>query len=158
AFLARMSHELRTPLNVVVGFADVLRDGMAGPLSPQQQSYVQDIAGSGRDLLLLVDELLDVTKVESNVLELDLTRVDIAEAVADAEVLVQGRARDAGVTVSVSRPSGPVVADADALRIRQIAWNLVGNAVKFTPRGGTVHVTVVADEEEVWVSVRDNGP
>jgi signal transduction histidine kinase len=158
AFLARMSHELRTPLNVVVGFADVLRDGLAGPLTERQQGYVEDIAGSGRDLLLLVDELLDVTKVETGALELDLTRVDIAEAVADAELLVQGRARESGVTVSVSRPQGPVVADADALRIRQIAWNLVGNAVKFTPRGGTVHVTVAAGEDWVRVEVRDNGP
>ena len=153
-----MSHELRTPLNVVVGFADVLRDGLAGPLDERQQSYVEDIAGSGRDLLLLVDELLDVTKVETGALELALTRVDIAEAVADADLLVRGRARESGVTIQVSRPANAVLADADALRIRQIAWNLLGNAVKYSPKGGTVHVTVTADDTWVRVAVRDDGP
>jgi signal transduction histidine kinase len=158
AFLARMSHELRTPLNAVVGFADVLRDGLVGPLNEQQHQYVQDIAGSGRDLLLLVDELLDVSKVESGVLDLDVHRVDIAEAVEDAEVLVQVRARDAGVTIEVTRPPTAVVAEADALRIRQVAWNLLGNAVKFTPRGGSVRVVVLATAELVRVAVRDTGP
>ncbi len=158
AFLARMSHELRTPLNVVVGFADVLRDGLAGPLSPRQADHVEDIAGSGRDLLRLVDELLDISKVEAGSLELDLSRVDIGEAVIDAEMLVETRAREAGVTIHVERPAGPVVAEADALRIRQVAWNLLGNAVKYTPRGGTVHVTLSADDDRVHVSVRDPGP
>ncbi|HJR25957.1 MAG TPA: HAMP domain-containing sensor histidine kinase [Acidimicrobiales bacterium] len=158
AFLGRMSHELRTPLNVVVGFADVLRDGLAGPLSERQSSHVDDIAGSGRDLLRLVDELLDISKVEAGSIDLDLTRVDIAEAVVDAEVLVQGRAREAGVVIHVRRPVGQVVAEADALRIRQVAWNLLGNAVKYTPRGGTVEVLVAEEDDRVRVSVRDPGP
>jgi signal transduction histidine kinase len=158
AFLARMSHELRTPLNVVVGFADVLRDGLAGPLTDRQQSHVEDIAGSGRDLLRLVDELLDISKVEAGAFDLDLSRVDIAEAVMDAEVLVEGRAREAGVSIQIERPLGPVVADADALRIRQVAWNILGNAVKYTPRGGTVHVTVSEHDDRIRVSVRDPGP
>ena len=158
AFLARMSHELRTPLNVVVGFADVLRDGLAGPLTERQLSHVEDIAGSGRDLLRLVDELLDISKVEAGSIDLDLTRVDIAEAVMDAEVLVQARARDAGVLIHVRRPDGPVVAEADALRIRQVAWNLLGNAVKYTPRGGTIEVVVAQEDDRVRVSVRDPGP
>ena len=158
AFLARMSHELRTPLNVVVGFADVLRDGLVGPLTGRQQGYVDDIAGSGRDLLRLVDELLDVSKVEAGELALVLSRVDVADAVSDAELLVRATARDAGVTVRVARPPTAVLADADALRIRQIAWNLVGNAVKFTPRGGSVDVGVQADDQWIRVSVRDTGP
>jgi signal transduction histidine kinase len=158
AFLARMSHELRTPLNVVVGFADVLRDGLVGPLTGRQQGYVDDIAGSGRDLLRLVDQLLDVSKVEAGELDLVLSRVDIADAVSDAELLVRATAREAGVAVRVVRPPGAVMADADALRIRQIAWNLVGNAVKFTPRGGNVDVRVQAEDEWIRVSVRDTGP
>ena len=158
AFLARMSHELRTPLNVVVGFADVLRDGLVGPLSSRQQGYVDDIAGSGRDLLRLVDQLLDVSKVEAGELDLVLSRVDVADAVSDAELLVRATAREAGVAVHVDRPPSSVLADADALRIRQVAWNLVGNAVKFTPRGGRVDVEVRADDEWIWVTVRDTGP
>ena len=158
AFLARMSHELRTPLNVVVGFADVLRDGLVGPLTARQQSYVQDIAGSGRDLLRLVDQLLDVSKVEAGELDLELTRVDVADAVSDAELLVRGHARDQGVALRVTRPATAVLADADSLRIRQVAWNLLGNAVKFTPRGGSVDVVVRADAEWIRVSVRDTGP
>ena len=158
AFLARMSHELRTPLNVVVGFADVLRDGLAGSLSDRQQGYVEDIAGSGRDLLRLVDELLDVTKVESGALELDLARMDVASAVAEAMLLVEGTARDRGVTIQSTRPARPVLVHADALRIRQVAWNLIGNAVKFSPRGSVVRVSVSADDERVQVAVRDVGP
>jgi signal transduction histidine kinase len=158
AFLARMSHELRTPLNVVVGFADVLRDGLVGPLTPRQQGYVEDIAGSGRDLLRLVDQLLDVSKVEAGELDLVLNRIDIADAVSDAELLVRARAREAGVALRVDRPATPVVAEADPLRIRQIAWNLLGNAVKFTPRGGSVDVRVTVGAERVRVAVRDTGP
>jgi signal transduction histidine kinase len=157
AFLARMSHELRTPLNVVVGFADVLRDGLVGSLTPRQQGYVDDIAGSGRDLLRLVDQLLDVTKVEAGELDIVLSRVDVADAVTDAELLVRARAREAGVALRVDRPPTPVVAEADPLRIRQVAWNLLGNAVKFTPRGGSVDVLVRADDERVRVSVTDTG-
>ncbi len=158
AFLARMSHELRTPLNVVVGFADVLRDGLVGPLTGRQQGYVDDIAGSGRDLLLLVDQLLDVTKVEAGELDLVMHRVDVADAVSDAELLVRARAREAGVALRLDRPPTPVLADADALRLRQIAWNLLGNAVKFTPRGGSVDVKVTADDHWIRVSVHDTGP
>jgi signal transduction histidine kinase len=158
AFLARMSHELRTPLNVVVGFSDVLRDGLVGPLTPRQQGYVDDIAGSGRDLLRLVDQLLDVTKVEAGELDLVLSRTDVADAVSDAELLVRARAREAGVSLRVDRPPTSVLADADPLRIRQVAWNLLGNAVKFTPRGGSVDVRVSVDDERVRVSVHDTGP
>jgi signal transduction histidine kinase len=157
-FLARMSHELRTPLNVVVGFADVLRDGLVGPLTPRQQGYVEDIAGSGRDLLRLVDQLLDVSKVEAGELDLVLSRTDIADAVSDAELLVRARAREAGVALRLDRPSTPLVADADPLRIRQVVWNLIGNAVKFTPRGGSVDVRVAVGTDHVRVSVRDTGP
>lgn len=157
-FLARMSHELRTPLNVVVGFAEVLRDGLGGPLTERQRNHVEDIAGSGRDLLFLVDELLDVSKVEAGEMDLAIVRTDLTEVVLGAEALLQGRARDAGVALVVRRPSGPVVADADPLRIRQVVWNLVGNALKFTPRGGSVVVTVEGDERHVRVHVRDSGP
>jgi signal transduction histidine kinase len=158
AFLARMSHELRTPLNVVVGFADVLRDGLVGPLTDRQQGYVEDIAGSGRDLLQLVDQLLDVTKVEAGELDLAMSRVDVADAVSEAELLVRGAAREAGVALRLTRPLGAVLADADALRIRQVTWNLLGNAVKFTPRGGQVDASVTSDDDWVRVAVRDTGP
>jgi signal transduction histidine kinase len=158
AFLARMSHELRTPLNVVVGFADVLRDGLVGPLTARQRSHVEDIAGSGRDLLLLVDELLDLSKVEAGELDLTVEEVDLAEVVRGAEVLVRGRAREAGVSLHLKRPAGAVLVEADALRIRQVVWNLLGNALKFTPRGGAIYLAIEADDRNVRVHVEDSGP
>ena len=158
AFLARMSHELRTPLNVVVGFADVLRDGLVGPLTERQRSHVDDIAGSGRDLLALVDELLDLSKVEAGELDLNLEQVDLAEVVRGAEVLVRGRARDAGVSLHLQRPAGPVLVDADALRLRQVVWNLLGNALKFTPPGSAVYIAIEADDRTARVRVEDSGP
>jgi len=157
-FLARMSHELRTPLNVIVGFSDVLQDGLVGPMNEHQHAYVQDIAGSGRDLLSLVDELLDESKVEMGTLDLDLRATDVGKAVADAQLIVKESARQAGVDLTVSVPTVPVLADADALRIRQVSWNLIGNAVKFTPRGGKVRVVVSERDDRVVVAVHDTGP
>jgi signal transduction histidine kinase len=157
-FLARMSHELRTPLNVILGFSDALRAGFAGALPPRQQSCVDDIADSGRDLLSLVDELLDVSKVEAGTIDLRMSHVDIGKAVIDAEALVRGRARLANVAIDIAVTDGPVFAEADALRVRQIAWNLLGNAVKFTPRGGRVSATVARVGNDVVVAVHDTGP
>jgi signal transduction histidine kinase len=158
SFLSRMSHELRTPLNVILGFSDVLRDQMFGTLNPVQLGYLDDITTSGRDLLGLVDELLDVSKVEHGSIDLHPIELDVAHAVADARLLVEHRARQAAVTIEIVSPSDPAVVRADARKVRQVVWNLLGNAVKYSPAGGTVLVTIERAESSVLVSVRDSGP
>jgi signal transduction histidine kinase len=140
-FLARMSHELRTPLNAILGFADVLHDQLVGPLNERQVAYTEDIAESGRHLLSLVDDVLDLSKVESGSIELDVGPVDIARTLEDARVLVRERSREQGIRVVVHVERGITPVHGDARKIRQVVVNLVANAVKFTRRNGRVTVT-----------------
>jgi signal transduction histidine kinase len=140
-FLARMSHELRTPLNAILGFADVLHDQLVGPLNERQVAYTEDIAESGRHLLSLVDDVLDLSKVESGSIDLDVGPVDIARTLEDARVLVRERSREQGIRVAVHVERGVAAVYGDERKIRQIVVNLVANAVKFTPRNGRVTVT-----------------
>jgi signal transduction histidine kinase len=157
-FLARMSHELRTPLNAILGFADVLHDQLVGPLNERQVAYTEDIAESGRHLLSLVDDVLDLSKVESGSIDLDVGPVDIARTLEDARVLVRERSREQGIRVAVHVERGVAAVYGDERKIRQIVVNLVANAVKFTPRNG--RVTVMASPMRgggVRIEVADTG-
>ncbi|MEK9969901.1 MAG: ATP-binding protein [Ferrovibrio sp.] len=139
-FLAHMSHELRTPLNAIIGFADMIAGRMLGPQSAKYFEYAQDISGSAHHLLGVINDILDVSKIESGRLELELNKHDLGDLVDDSLRLVRGRAREAGLQlVNNLTPALPTMM-VDARAVKQILINLLGNAVKFTPAGGSVTV------------------
>jgi len=137
-FLASMSHELRTPLNAIIGFSDVVRQETLGPVSPSKYlEYVNDIHDSGLHLLSLINDVLDMAKIEAGKLELRPRELDIAVVAASALRLVETQAADGGLTLSLDVESD-LALTADERAVRQILTNLLSNAVKFTPRGGCV--------------------
>ncbi|MFA5352611.1 MAG: PAS domain S-box protein [Thermodesulfovibrionales bacterium] len=160
-FLANMSHELRTPLNSIIGFSDLMRSDMAGPVSPEQLEYLSDIYDSGKHLLSLINDLLDLAKIESGKVELDLREVSLREVVTGSIALFREKALKHGflLTAVVDDEVERVVVD--ERRLRQILFTLVGNAVKFTPDGGKITVTarkVNSDGEAgIEVAVADTG-
>jgi signal transduction histidine kinase/ActR/RegA family two-component response regulator len=156
-FLASMSHELRTPLNAVIGFSEVLIDRTFGELNDRQDEYLHDIWRSGRHLLELLNEILDLSKVEAGHMELEPTTVVLEQALSYVVSLVRERAARHGITVGVEVDGEVDTVHADELRFKQVLLNLVSNAVKFTPDGGTVKVSASRHEDELWVTVSDTG-
>ena len=156
-FLANMSHELRTPLNAIIGFSEVLLQRMFGELNPKQDEYLQDVLSSGRHLLSLINDILDLSKVEAGRMELELTRFDLPQALQDTLVLVRERAVRHGIDLQLDadRRLGALVAD--ERKIKQVMLNLLSNAVKFTPEGGRVEVRAVPTDGAVEISVADTG-
>jgi signal transduction histidine kinase len=156
-FLANMSHELRTPLNAILGFSEVLAERMFGEVNEKQAEYLQDILSSGRHLLSLINDILDLSKVEAGRLELELGRFHLPTALDNALTLVRERATRHGITLtqSVDERVGDLVAD--ERKVKQILLNLLSNAVKFTPEGGRVGVTVTAADGVITIAVRDTG-
>lgn len=156
-FLSTMSHELRTPLNAVLGFSDLLADKRSGELNDRQLRYVSHINTGGRHLLRLISDILDLSKIEAGRLELSCEHLSVAnifgEVVSALGPLVKKKSHtlsfDADRTLAVH---------ADATRFKQVLMNLVGNAIKFTPEGGSIEITAQRAGNEVQVKVRDNGP
>jgi PAS domain S-box-containing protein len=135
-FLANMSHELRTPLNAVLGFAEILRDELFGPLGDERyKGYIRDIHDSGKHLLNVINDILDLAKVEAGHLKLDEQPVDVENILATCERLITDTADLRGIRFDVAYPGNPVSLRLDATRLKQILLNLLSNAVKFTPRG-----------------------
>ena len=156
-FLANMSHELRTPLNAIIGFSEVLKDGRFGPLTPKQGEYMRDIHASGQHLLSLINDILDLSKVEAGRMELSVSRFDIPTAIDNALLLMRERAIRNGVRLS-SRIDGAVGMFAgDERKVKQILLNLLSNAVKFTPAGGSVAVVARPTDDGVQVAISDTG-
>jgi two-component system, NtrC family, sensor kinase len=156
-FLANMSHELRTPLNAIIGFSEVLSDRMFGELNEKQAEYLKDIYGSGTHLLSLINDILDLSKIEAGRMELELTDFHLPTALDNALTLVRERAgrRDITLQMSVDERLGEV--RADERKIRQVVLNLLSNAIKFTPEGGRIEVAAVPKNGSVEVSVSDTG-
>jgi signal transduction histidine kinase len=156
-FLATMSHELRTPLNAIIGFSQVLKEQMYGDLNAQQADYVDDVLSSGQHLLNLINDILDLAKVEAGRMELQPTTFDLPEVFETAASMVRERAirHGVGLTAAIDPSVGPL--EADERKVKQILFNLLSNAVKFTPSGGQVTLTATAVEDEVEISVRDTG-
>jgi signal transduction histidine kinase len=156
-FLANMSHELRTPLNAIIGFSEVLLQRMFGQLNDKQEEYLQDVLSSGRHLLSLINDILDLSKVEAGRMELELDRFDLPQALQDTLVLVRERAVRHGIELSFEADPrvGGVVAD--ERKIKQVMLNLLSNAVKFTPEGGRVDVRAIPTDGAVEISVADTG-
>jgi signal transduction histidine kinase/ActR/RegA family two-component response regulator len=156
-FLASMSHELRTPLNAVIGFSEVLIDRMFGELNERQEEYVHDIWNSGRHLLELLNEILDLSKVEAGQMVLEPSTVRVGPALESAVALVRERAVRHGIAVTVTVADGVTTVWTDPLRFKQVVVNLLSNAVKFTPDGGRVDVRARRVEDGLVVSVTDTG-
>jgi len=156
-FLSTMSHELRTPLNAVMGFSDLLADRRYGELSERQQRYVSHINTGGRHLLKLINDILDLSKIEAG--RLEISREDLSVETIFGEVLSALRPLVEKKTQTLSSLAEPGLSvHADATRFRQVLMNLVGNAIKFTPEGGRIELEAQQVESEVQVKVRDNGP
>jgi signal transduction histidine kinase len=157
-FLANMSHELRTPLNAILGFSQVLREEMFGPVNEKQAEYLEDILASGHHLLSLINDVLDLSKIEAGQVQLASGPFSLREALEQGVVVVRERANVDGVRIDVTADPAADVVEGDARRIQQVIFNLLSNAVKFTPPGGAVDVTTARVNGEVWVSVSDTGP
>jgi signal transduction histidine kinase len=157
-FLANMSHELRTPLNAIIGFSQVLQDEMVGPVNEKQAEYLDDIVSSGNHLLSLINDVLDLSKVEAGQVELEMHPFSLREAIERGVVMVRERATEDGVRVAFAADPEVDVVDGDERRIKQVIFNLLSNAVKFTPAGGEVDVSATRVNGEVRVSVADTGP
>ena len=156
-FLANMSHELRTPLNAILGFSEVLIEKMFGELNAKQEDYLKDIHSSGRHLLSLINDILDLSKVEAGRMELELATFSLPAAIDNALTLVKERAGRHGIALECA--IDPALGDihADERKFKQILVNLLSNAVKFTPAGGCVTVAARALEDAIEVSVSDTG-
>jgi signal transduction histidine kinase/CheY-like chemotaxis protein len=156
-FLANMSHELRTPLNAVIGFSEVLLERMFGELNDKQDEYLQDILSSGRHLLSLINDILDLSKVEAGRMELELTTFDLPTALQNTMTLVRERATRHGIRMSVDVDERLGDITADERKVKQVLLNLLSNAVKFTPDGGSITVRALKGDGVVEVSVKDTG-
>jgi signal transduction histidine kinase len=156
-FLANMSHELRTPLNAIIGFSEVLQERLFGELNDKQSEYTDDILSSGRHLLSLINEILDLSKVEAGRMELEMASFDLPLAIDNARTFVRERATKHGITldVSVDERLGEFIGD--ERKIKQILLNLLSNAVKFTPEGGRIAIDARQSNGAVEIAVSDTG-
>jgi signal transduction histidine kinase len=156
-FLANMSHELRTPLNAVIGFSEVLQQGMVGELNDTQGEYVDYIHTSGGHLLSLINDILDLSKVEAGRVELELASFNVPLAIDNALTLIKERASNHGVTLECAIDAAVADIHADERKFKQVMLNLLSNAVKFTPDGGKITVAARPVNDTVEVSVTDTG-
>jgi cell cycle sensor histidine kinase DivJ len=156
-FLANMSHELRTPLNAIMGFSDIMRQKIFGELPGKYVEYAELIHDAGAHLLDLINDVLDMSKIEAAKYELNLERLDAREPVAAALRLMRVQADDVGVQLRGVLPGQPLEVDADRRALKQITLNLISNALKFTPRGGLVTVSLHALAGAMELSVADTG-
>jgi len=156
-FLANMSHELRTPLNAIIGFSEVLAQGMFGKVNDKQSEYLRDILESGQHLLSLINDILDLSKIEAGRMELELTEFDLSQAIQNALTLVRERALRRGIALHhlIDEWVGDI--RADERKVKQVLLNLLSNAIKFTPEGGWIDVRAAAANGLVEVSVTDTG-
>lgn len=157
AFLANMSHELRTPLNAIIGFADLLADEMAGPINDRQKEHLADILSSAQHLLDLINDILDLSKVEAGKMDLHCGPVHVPRMIEEGITVVRERAKAHGVTLQTEVADDVTEAWLDARKCKQILLNLLSNAIKFTPEGGTVSVSARRREGALELAVSDTG-
>ena len=156
-FLANMSHELRTPLNAIIGFSEVLAERMFGEINDKQAEYLADILESGRHLLSLINDILDLSKIEAGRMELERTTFHVPNAIENALTLVRERAQRHGITLGRTIDERLGMIDADERKVKQVLLNLLSNALKFTPEGGRIDVRAAARDDGVEISVTDTG-
>jgi two-component system, NtrC family, sensor kinase len=156
-FLANMSHELRTPLNAIIGFSEVLSERMFGEVNEKQAEYLKDIHESGRHLLSLINDILDLSKIEAGRMELEVSTFDLPSALSNAMTLIRERAQRHGIQLGMEVDPALGSFSGDERKFKQIMLNLLSNAVKFTPDGGQVDVLAKRANGAVEVAVRDTG-
>ena len=156
-FLANMSHELRTPLNAIIGFSEVLTEQMFGDLNPKQLEYLEDIKSSGKHLLALITDVLDLSKVEAGRMELHPSLFSLREVLESGLTMVGERATRNGIAVRLNIDVTDEAMEGDERKLKQVVFNLLSNAVKFTPAGGHVEVNARDDPDGIRIEVRDDG-
>ena len=156
-FLANMSHELRTPLNAVIGFSEVLSEGMFGQLNEKQEEYARDIYSSGQHLLSLINDILDLSKIEAGRMELEVSEFRLPTALDNALTLVRERAGRRGIALGMTVDERLGQIQADERKVRQVVLNLLSNAIKFTPEGGRIEVQAGPVDGMVEIAVSDTG-
>jgi signal transduction histidine kinase len=157
-FLATMSHELRTPLNAIIGFSEVLQQQMFGELNERQLAYVDDVLAAGEHLHSLINDVLDLAKIEAGRMELEVSQVAIPDVLRSAVSMHSERASRSGIDLALTSEPAEITVTADERRVRQVVFNLLSNAVKFTPDGGRVDISARADDGHVAIAVADTGP
>jgi signal transduction histidine kinase/DNA-binding response OmpR family regulator len=156
-FLANMSHELRTPLNAIIGFSEVLQERMFGELNEKQDEYLRDIVESGKHLLSLINDILDLSKVEAGRMELELGALPVAGALENGLAMFRERAGAHRIALGLEVDANVGVIEADERKVKQIIFNLLSNAVKFTPDGGRIDTSARLVDGELEVAVHDTG-
>ena len=157
-FLANMSHELRTPLNAIIGFSDVMLSGLFGGVEPRYQEYIENIRDSGSHLLAVINDILDVSRIEAGRMELRAERISVAELIDAANRLIRDRATEAGQTLTRRVPKDLPDLMVDSQRIKQVLLNILSNAVKFTPEGGKIVVkAALTKTNELVIAISDTG-
>jgi signal transduction histidine kinase len=156
-FLANVSHELRTPLNAIIGFSEVLQERLFGELNEKQAEYTDDILSSGRHLLSLINDILDLSKIEAGRMDLEVATFDLPGAIENALLLIRERASRHGIKIDRTIDNRLGDFSGDERKVKQILVNLLTNAVKFTPEGGQIHVEAALGDNAVIVSVADTG-
>ena len=156
-FLANMSHELRTPMNAIIGFSEVLNERIFGELNDKQAEYLTDINAAGQHLLSLINDILDLSKIEAGRLELSLTEFDLTSVIDDAMAMMKERAATGGVTLHTDIDGDLSLITADQRLVKQVLINLLSNAVKFTLEGGSVTLRACKSDTEIEVSIIDTG-
>jgi signal transduction histidine kinase len=156
-FLNMMSHELRTPLGAIGGYASLLQDGIPGPLTDDQRKYIGRIRHNQQHLLQLVNELLDLGKIESGRIVLSLEAVPVQQVVESVNTMIEPQIEGSKLRLEAEPCDPALFFHADRERVEQIVLNLLSNAAKFTPAGGTVRIMVSADDKEIRLSVEDTG-
>ncbi|MDP9238717.1 MAG: response regulator [Chloroflexota bacterium] len=156
-FLANMSHELRTPLNAIIGFSELLQERMVGELNERQDEYLQDIVESGKHLLLLINDILDLSKVEAGRADLELDALSVAELLEHSLAMSRERAGRHGIALGLEVDANIGVIEADERKLKGVVFNLLSNALKFTPEGGRIDTSARLVDGELEVAVRDTG-
>jgi len=156
-FLANMSHELRTPLNAIIGFSEVLSERIFGELNEKQAEYLQDILTSGQHLLSLINDILDLSKVEAGRMELEAGSFSLREALENGLTMLKERAGRHGIVLGLEMDPDLDEIEADERKVKQVVFNLLSNAVKFTPDGGRVELSARQVDHEVQIAVCDTG-
>ena len=156
-FLANMSHELRTPLNAIIGFSELLLERVVGELNPKQEEYEKDVLSSGRHLLSLINDILDLSKVEAGKMDLEISTFSLTEAIESGVMMIRERASRHAIELHTDLAEESATIEADERKVKQIVFNLLSNAVKYTPDGGRIDVAAHAVDGEMRLVVKDSG-
>ena len=152
-----MSHELRTPLNAIIGFSEMIERKVLGPISENYRQYGEIVRSSGQHLLAIINDILDIAKLNSGKTELHLEPIDVGQAIDEAISMVSTKGQSASVQIIAALdPQCPTI-DADPVRLRQVLLNVLANAIKFTRAGGRIEVSTAVAEAELRIAIKDNG-